>query len=124
MGDTTTSSRAQTLPKAARVRSRAEYLAIQNGGKRLGTRHFLVVHRPSQTAAARIGITVTKKIGGAVTRNRVKRAVRETFRRARRGLPTLDFVVIARHGSGSLGASEVASELVPALRQIAREVAP
>ncbi len=121
MGGTAASSRAQTLPKAARVRKRGEFLSIQNGGKRLSTRHFLLVHRPGQGRDARLGTTVTKKIGGAVIRNRVKRAIRETFRQVRVDLPALDLVVIARNGSGALSALDVASELSPALTRLAAE---
>ncbi|MDG2308107.1 MAG: ribonuclease P protein component [Candidatus Binatia bacterium] len=121
MGDTTTSSRAQTLPKAARVRKRTDYLSIQNGGKRLSTRHFLVVYRPGRNTDARLGITVTKKIGCAVIRNRVKRAVRETFRQARRDLPAVDLVVIVRKGAGALRMPEVAAELAPALNRLPGE---
>lgn len=118
MADTATSSRAQTLPKAARVRKRGDFLSIQNGGKRLPTRHFLLVHRPGRYGDARLGITVTKKIGGAVTRNRVKRSVREAFRQVRRTLPPLDLVVVARKGSGALGPHAVAEEIQPALRRL------
>lgn len=93
------------------MRKRGEFLSIQNGGKRLSSRHFLLVHRPSRGPVARLGITVTKKIGGAVIRNRVKRATRETFRRARQSLPAVDVVVIARRGAADLDGRAIASEL-------------
>ena len=115
MAPTATTSPAETLPKAARVRKRGEFLAIQNGGKRFPTRHFLLVYRPARGTQARLGITVTKKIGGAVIRNRVKRAVRETFRRVRTGLDPIDLVVIARKGSGALDGATIRAEIEPAL---------
>jgi ribonuclease P protein component len=83
------------------------------------TRHFLLVHSKTPEGPARLGITVTRKIGGAVVRNRVKRAVRETFRRSRHSLSYgLAIVVIARNGAGDLCRSEIAREIEPALREL------
>ena len=60
----------------------------------------------------RLGITVTRRVGKAVIRNRLKRSVREVFRRQRAALPEkLDVVVIARGGAALLRASEVELEL-------------
>jgi len=103
------------------VRARREFLAIQRDGRRIGTRHFLVMHRLGTTPVARLGITVTRKIGGSVTRNRVKRAVRETFRKTRTTLPAgVELVVIARNGSGELGSAAIADEIGGALASLAR----
>ena len=60
-----------------------------------------------------MGITVTKKIGGAVCRNHVKRSVREGFRRARGLLPPRDVVVIARKGAADLEGTQIQDELAP-----------
>lgn len=68
---------------------------------------------------ARLGITVTRKIGNAVHRNRVKRSVREAFRKKRGILPEgISLVVIARDGSPRLAAREVEAELEPVFRQL------
>lgn len=112
-------SRTRTLGKDARVRKRREFLQIQNAGRRIATRHFLVTYLRRGEASPRLGITVTKKIGNAVVRNRVKRAVREAFRAHAATLARgASIVVIARDGAGKLGAPGTAEELVPALRGI------
>ena len=90
---------------------------MQRGGRRRPTRHFLIVEGRGGKAPARLGITVTRKIGGAVERNRVKRAVREVFRRHRSELPAgLAFVVIARDGAAELPGRAIANELEPVFR--------
>lgn len=60
----------------------------------------------------RLGLTVSRKVGGSVERNRVKRRVREWFRRARYGLePGMDWVVIARAPAKSLSFVDLTAEL-------------
>jgi ribonuclease P protein component len=85
------------FPKTARILRRNEYLAIQRSPLRLVTENFIIYGRKRRRRAIRIGITVSKKVGNAVVRNRVKRLVRESFRLHKDTLPTeLDFVLVAR----------------------------
>jgi ribonuclease P protein component len=65
-----------------RLRQRADYLAVQTSGIKLHGRHVLGIarRRPSSELAGRVGVTVTKKIGNAVVRNRIKRLLREWLR--------------------------------------------
>ena len=118
---------ATASPARQRLRKRREFLAVQNGGRRVGGHHFLFFVRPrSDTAVSalatetRFGITVTRKIGNAVTRNRVKRVVREGFRQVAASFPTgLDLVVVARGSAPQAGMRDVAAEL----RELARRLA-
>ena len=60
----------------------------------------------------RLGLTVSKRVGGSVIRNRVKRCIREWFRHAREGLPARsDIVVIARRTARGLSGGDVAANL-------------
>jgi len=118
-------SRPCGLPKLARVAKRRDFLRIQGAGRRIPTRHFLVVYVRKGEAPARLGITVTKKIGNAVLRNRVKRSVREAFRACRRSLAGgTSLVVIARDGAARLSGRQTAAELAAAFAELRDEVAP
>jgi ribonuclease P protein component len=77
------------------VRRRAEFRRIYDRGERVRARLMTVMVLPNGGHSSRLGIAATKKLGGAVVRNRAKRVVREIFRRAR--VPGgLDIVVIPR----------------------------
>jgi ribonuclease P protein component len=71
--------------------------------------------------APRLGVTVSRRVGCAVVRTRVKRRVREWFRRNRGLFPTgKDIVVIARPAAAEIPSVEVGRELEGALRRLAR----
>jgi ribonuclease P protein component len=85
-----------------------------NLGSSSGSRHEPNLRRehsghPSHT---RLGLSVSRRVGNAVVRNRVKRAIREWFRSSRDHVPNdVDIVVIARQGAASRGSKEIAQEL-------------
>jgi len=92
------------LEKAARLQRRREFLAVQQRGERLYGRELLVLALHRGEGRARLGITVPGKVANSVTRNRVKRWVREAFRAVAADLPPVDLVVIGRAGCGGVGA--------------------
>src|SRR4029079_11699379 len=81
-----------------RVRKRSEFQEIQANGRRVSTRSFvLLLSARSDERGARLGIIASRKIGGAVVRNRAKRLIREAFRATPELWPDdLDVVVVAR----------------------------
>lgn len=100
------------LPKRLRLRRRRQYLAVQRSPNRVVTPHFIVYGRSNGRPHTRLGITVSRKVGKAVVRNRVKRLVREAFRRNRGALPTgLDLVLVARAGRPATEQAAVVTEL-------------
>jgi ribonuclease P protein component len=107
-----------SLPKCERIRKRTEYLAVQGHGRKLASEHFLlfVLQRATPHAAApaevRGGFTVTRKVGGAVVRNRVKRRLREVFRRHKGWFPAgSEIVLVARPNAARLGYADVEREI-------------
>lgn len=117
------------FPSERRLRARRDFLAAQQAGRRVHTAHFVLVVAPGPEPAqpSRLGVTVTKKVGTAVRRNRVKRLVREAFRLCPDLLPPgIDLVVIAKDGAPELGLADVQAEwgaVRPLLLRRAREVA-
>lgn len=111
----------QGLGRERRVRSRSEFQRIQREGRRVTTPSFvlLLAAREADGAAARLGITASKRVGNAVVRNRVKRVVREAFRRSGTLFePDLDVVVIARAAAAALQPAQVLDEWRAAQRRL------
>jgi ribonuclease P protein component len=69
----------------------------------------------------RLGLVVTRRLGKAVQRNRVKRLLREFFRRHQTGLPAFDLVIMAKKGAPALSYHQVEEELGRLLLSRARE---
>ncbi|MGH7769011.1 MAG: ribonuclease P protein component [Candidatus Binatia bacterium] len=108
----------ESFPKRARLIKRSEFLTLSRHGRKVHTSHFVVLSKVNDREQNRLGVTVTTRVGNAVARNRIKRLVRESFRRRKE--PTLhgqDIVVIAKRGAEELSQSEVADELETALTQ-------
>jgi ribonuclease P protein component len=108
------------LPGSRRVKKRPDFLRIQATRERVTTPHFVFLLAPSKgPGPARLGIVVTRKLGNAVQRNRVKRLVRECFRLSPGLLPDgVDCVVIARDGAHDLWLADVQREWTSARSSI------
>ena len=100
---------------------RADFLAA-NRGLRIARPGFVLLARPNEAGAIRFGITVTKKIGNAVVRNRMKRRFRELLRDAlpAEGLPGHDHVLIGREGGVERDFTLLRAELTAALSRAAQ----
>jgi len=85
----------ERLSSREKVTQRAEYLRCYRGGRRRHGSLAIIYYVPNQQDVARMGITASRKVGPAVVRHRLKRRIREIYRRweNRGGLPALDLVV-------------------------------
>jgi ribonuclease P protein component len=89
--------RGERFPKALRLRARREFVHVQEQGVKVAAGPLLGLALRSGRPATRVGLTVSSKVGNAVERVRIRRRLRELFRRRRGLLPGgLDVVLIAR----------------------------
>lgn len=100
------------FPKSARLRKRPEFIHLSRSGRKQHTANFVVITRETDRSEARLGITVSSKVGNAVVRNRVKRLLRECFRQWKYQIvPPQDILLIAKPGAAKLSFLEVAGEI-------------
>jgi ribonuclease P protein component len=116
---------------ADRLHRSAEFIRLTRIGERFQSPHFVVYaanlagKRDGEAMRSRLGVTVSSRIGNAVARNRVKRRVREIFRKSiRDSIPVgTSIVVIARAGAATLGSAAIGDELVLAARKLSGRIA-
>jgi ribonuclease P protein component len=118
-----TRPRPQEAQRLATIKRRADFVAA-NSGKRSSTPGFILLVRDRKDAdpAMRVGFTVTKKIGGAVVRNRMKRRFRALAREVVpvKGFPGADHVLIGRAKGIERDFGELRAELEGALDRLRR----
>ena len=107
-------------PPVAVIKRRADFVAA-NRGLRVARPGFVLLAHPNGGRGKRYGVTVTRKIGNAVVRNRMKRRFRELLRAAlpEAGLPDHDHVLIGREGGIERDFARLREELAIALERAA-----
>lgn len=105
------------FPKAVRLRESRDYQRVQRAGKRFpGRRLVAVVLRRS--GGPRFGMAVSRKVGGAVVRNRVKRHLREAIRHLRAGVTDVDVVFIALPLAAGASGVELRAEVAAVFARV------
>ena len=116
--------RSEALPKEKRLAKRREFLRVYETGRKLFSRYCVVFFAANALPFSRVGVTVTKKLGKANARNRLKRWTREVYRRQRGPLDldrsALDFVINVKPNAAAADFREFSSDLERALRKIAQ----
>ena len=104
---------------SARLRHRGEFMVVQGRGRRVSGRYLTLLGHPNRVGHDRLGIIASKRVGGAVARNRAKRRLREVFRRApEAAAPALDLVAIARTDLVNAPFTAVAADFQAALGKL------
>jgi ribonuclease P protein component len=99
--------------KELRLRLRRDFLRVQKRGRKHHSPNFVVACASQLSSGpSRVGFSVSRRVGNAVVRNRLKRRLREFVRLRRRELPAArDLVVIAKPGAAKLSYAELVEEL-------------
>jgi ribonuclease P protein component len=108
--------------RSERLRRRADYLRCYREGRRLHGALATLHAAPNREGHARLGVTASRKVGGATVRQRLRRRVREVYRRweERGRLPAADLVVHLKPAAAAAGFGELKEELERLLGQALR----
>ncbi|MBB3882109.1 ribonuclease P protein component [Acetobacter oeni] len=102
------------FPHSARLKKRSQFLAVAARARKAPAPGLVLqALRRDDDEPARIGFTVTKKVGNSVARNRARRRLREALRVVERdmGLEGFDLVLIGRSGTGQRCFAELVGDL-------------
>lgn len=117
--DSSSARRPESFGRERRVLRRSEYLETYATGHRHVGRWLVLFVSPGPGAAARLGVTITRKSGSAVVRNRLRRRLRELFRRSGLFPGQVDVVVNVRRGAEAVTFGELASDFERLVRRVA-----
>ncbi|WP_075565262.1 ribonuclease P protein component [Streptococcus timonensis] len=105
------------MRKSFRVKKEKDFNAIFQEGKSVANRKFVVYRLENSEQHFRVGLSVSKKLGNAVTRNQIKRRIRHVLITHKdQIIENLDFVVIARKGVEEMNYTELEKNLLHVLR--------
>ena len=108
-------------PRSGRLSRSADFERVYRRGRSHGNRHLVLYAFPrgAEADGPRLGVSVSRKVGGAVHRNKVKRLLREAFRAREADLPPdHDYVVVARPEARELAEREGLDGIAGALAEL------
>lgn len=96
------------FPRSHKLVTKADYKITLDKPFKISHKHLLILFKPNQSLHGRLGLMVGKRVANlAVTRNSIKRVIRESFRVKQKELNGFDIVVIARHQCDTLSKVEL-----------------
>ena len=111
----------EQFPHRVRIVRSADYRAIYREGRKIQSERFVLFALKNKVGHHRLGLTVSRKVGGAVVRNRIKRLFREIFRKSFNELPSqYDIVVNAKSGCAEASYFELREEFVASALRFCR----
>lgn len=114
-------TRSQRLTKSMRLRRRREFVSVQAHGRKIHGKHLLAIvamDPPPEGPVGRVGLTVSKRVGNAVTRNRIKRLLREWLRTNGWISAGRDVVFVAKESSARSPREELGLDLERLSRRV------
>jgi ribonuclease P protein component len=112
-------AKGEGFPFRARIVRSSDYRAIYKAGNKIYSRNFILFIRKNDIGRSRLGLTVSRKAGGAVTRNRIKRLFREIFRKSYENIPNqLDMVINAKSSCFVVSYGELRDEFLDVVKRL------
>lgn len=102
--------KANSLRPRSRISKKRDFEELRRSAKKVVARHWILFYRNNQHGCPRLGLSVSRRFGSAVERNRFRRWIKELFRVNKDRFPALDLHFVARGGSGGRG-KDYAAEL-------------
>jgi len=113
----------QRFPRTYRLTARRQFVEVYKRGRKTRRSAFTVFGLANDLEYCRLGLTVTRRIGNAVKRNRIKRVMRDAFRRHREELAApMDLVLNAYSAVLEMPFEQLQHELLDAVAELARKV--
>ncbi|MEZ4743626.1 MAG: ribonuclease P protein component [Bdellovibrionota bacterium] len=109
--------------KTSRILKKSEYKEVLEHGEKVVSKQLVVFGKKTARQGLRLGLIVSRKVGGAVIRNKTKRRLREAFRHLKPDFSeqaSIDLVIIARHSAGKVSYHELLQELRKNIEKLAR----
>jgi ribonuclease P protein component len=113
-----------TSPNIQKLRKRAEFLFVRAGSRASKGAVMVEARRRAEDGPMGLGLTASKKVGGAVVRNRARRRLREAARQLLplHGLPGVDYVLVARQSTPEVEWTALLDDLKTALIRLRPEL--
>jgi ribonuclease P protein component len=105
--------------KRDRLLKRSDFLKLSLSGTKVQNKHFVLIYSDNENRENRMGVTVTKRVGKSVVRNRIKRYCREFFRLNRCIIPgNVDINIIAKKNALALDSKQMFQSLENIFKKI------